>query len=103
MSYPRGMMWLSRSRIPPFTSIIGQIERAWRCNLVIELHEEGGENNILHGDATSRGLPVGRSFEKSRALAGHAAHEHGVRFTSTARGPSFLAAACACLPSAPFP
>ena len=46
------------------------------CVQFVINYEEGGENNILHGDRASEGLPVGD--RRRGAMAGPAAHEHGV-------------------------
>ena len=70
-NYPRDMVGYGRT--PPFADWPGGARVA--VQFVIN-YEEGGENNILHGDARVRGVPVGD--RRRGALAGPAPHEHGV-------------------------
>ena len=69
--YPRDMIGYGRT--PPFADWPSKARIA--VQFVIN-YEEGGENNILHGDAASGGVPV-RDRRRS-AVARHAAHEYEI-------------------------
>ena len=70
-AYPRDMIGYGRT--PPFADWPGGARVA--LQFVIN-YEEGGENNILHGDAASEAFLS--EIVGAAAVAGHAPHEHGV-------------------------
>ena len=66
MTYPRDMVGYGRN--PPDPKWPGGASMA--VQFVVN-YEEGGENNILHGDAASLGIPFGN--RRRPALARHRA------------------------------